>query len=71
MFLPPTYAIGDSNWTRFVREFLECLLPWNVYLAAINVNIFFRGNIYLRGAFRAYNLLFVDGGRADNTGVLM
>ena len=68
---PPTYAIGDPNWTRFVQEFLECLLPWTLHLSAINVNILFRGNIYLRGAFRAYNLLFVDGGRANNTGALM
>ena len=67
---PPTYAIGDANWTLFVRAFLESLLPWNVNLTGININVFFRESLYLHGGYRGYDLVFNDGGTAINSGVL-
>ena len=64
---PPSYAIGDANWAIFVREFLECLLPWTLNLTGIVIETSLRSELYLHGMISPYNLDFNFGGIARNS----
>ena len=64
---PPSYAVSDSNWAQYVRDFVSSLLPYTLRLTSIIVRTLLVADIYIAGGLGPYDFVENRGGVAVNS----